>query len=52
MQASLPFAAKSETSRDAAERMAAQPNRVRRDHESILNVLLSGRNQPANFRPF
>jgi len=42
MQASLPFAAKSETSRDAAERMAAQPNRVRRDHESILNVLLSG----------
>ena len=42
MQASLPFAAKSETSRDAAERMTAQPNRVRRDHESILNVLRSG----------
>ncbi len=42
MQGNLPFAAKSETSRDAAERMAAQPTRIRRDHESILNVLLSG----------
>ena len=42
MQSSLPFAATSETSRDAAERMAAQPRRIRRDHESILNVLLSG----------
>lgn len=39
---SLPFAAGSETSREAAERMAEQPTRIRRDHESILNVLLSG----------
>ena len=41
-QTSLPFAAGSETSREAAERMAEQPTRIRRDHESILNVLLSG----------
>ena len=41
-QTSLPFAAGSETSREAAERMAEQPARIRRDHESILNVLLSG----------
>jgi hypothetical protein len=41
-QTSLPFAAGSETSREAAERMAEQPGRIRRDHESILNVLLSG----------
>ena len=40
-QTSLPFAAGSETSREAAERMAEQPTRIRRDHESILNVLLS-----------
>lgn len=41
-QTSLPFAAGSETSREAAQRMAEQPTRIRRDHESILNVLLSG----------
>ena len=41
-QTRLPFAAGSETSREAAERMAEQPTRIRRDHESILNVLLSG----------
>ena len=41
-QSNLPFAANSETSREAAELMAAQPQKIRRDHESILNVLLSG----------
>ena len=39
---SLPFAPGSETSRKAAERMAARPTRIRADHRRILNVLLSG----------
>jgi len=39
---SLPFAAGSDTSKAAADAMAAKPLRVRRDHERIINVLLSG----------
>ena len=39
---SLPFASGSETSRKAAERMAARPTRIRADHRRIMNVQLSG----------
>lgn len=41
-QIGLPYAAGSDTSRDAARRMAKQPGKIRRDHQRILNVLLSG----------
>lgn len=41
-QVGLPFAPGSDTSKAAAERMAAKPIKIRRDHERIINVLLSG----------
>ena len=42
MQSKLPFARNSKTSQRAAREMQSQPAKLRRDHESILNVLLSG----------
>lgn len=40
-QIGLPYATGSDTSKAAAERMAAKPHRIRADHRRILNVLLA-----------
>lgn len=41
-QIGLPYVTGSDTSKAAAEAMAAKPFRVRADHQRIINVLLSG----------